>query len=145
MNIHSMPMVEATLSNTSLTIAVPSAPQGFECTIEATLKDENGNPIPNMDIGFYECGTYKFSTATTDSNGVASLTYTFLGTGTYPVTVKFSGFYDTNTRIGYVRSSSEYVDIDIVAVDYIPYIAGGGLLSIVAMCFVGYIFYRRRK
>jgi hypothetical protein len=134
-SLSSIPLVNATLSNTSLTIAVPSAPQGLECTIEATLKDENDNPIPNTDVGFYFCGTEKFGTATTDSNGVASLTYTFPRTETYEVNAIFSG------SINYVQSSSEY--IDIVVVDYIPYIAGGGLITVVVIGFVAYIIYRR--
>ena len=80
---NSMPLVNAQPTPTSLTLAVSSPPQGkpfwSKCTMEATLKDENGNPLPNMDIHFSECGSARerIGTAKTDSNGVASLTYTF--------------------------------------------------------------------
>ena len=76
----SMPLVNAQPTPTSLTIVVPSAPQGTECTIEATLEDENDNPLQNFDIDFYVCGTGCkdwIGTAKTDSNGVVSLTHTF--------------------------------------------------------------------
>ena len=54
----------------------PSPPTDKECTIEATLKDENGNPLSNMNIDFTECGQRLFGTNKTDSNGVASLKLT---------------------------------------------------------------------
>ena len=132
-----MPLVNAQPTPTSLTIAVPSAPQGKEYTIEAILKDENGNPLQNMDIGFYVCTKNWFGTEKTDSNGVASLTYTFPRADTYNVTAIFSG--TTN----YASSSSEYVDIIIV--DYTPYLVGGGLIAITIIGVVGYIVFRRRK
>jgi len=68
-----MPLASAQPIHTSLTIAVPSPPTDKECTIEATLKDENGNPLQNIDIDFYFCGTDKIGTNKTDSDGVASL------------------------------------------------------------------------
>jgi len=72
---NSMLLVNAQPTPTSLIIFVPSPIQGKECTIVATLKDENGNPLPNMDIDFYVCGT-KRGTAKTNSTGVAFLKYT---------------------------------------------------------------------
>jgi len=137
---NSMPLANAQPTPTSLTIDVPSAPQGKECTIEATLKDENDNPLHNMDIDFYVCGTGCMDwigTAKTDSNGVASLTYTFPRARTYNVTAIFSG--TTN----YVQSSSEYVDIIII--DYTPYLVGGGLIALAIIGVAGYIVFRRRK
>ena len=114
-------LISGGTANTSLTIAVPSAPQGKECTIEATLKDENDNPLQNFDIDFYVCGTDCMDwigTAKTDSNGVASLKYTFPRTVTYNVNAMFSG--TTN----YAQSSSE--NVDIILIDYTPYLLGGG-------------------
>jgi len=134
---NSMPLVNAQPTPTSLTIAVPSAPQGKECTIEATIKGENDNPLQNMDIGFYVCSRNWLGTAKTDSNGVASLTYTFPRAGTYNVTAMFSG------TTSYVQSSSEYVDIIIM--DYTPYLVGGGLIALAIIGVVGYIVFRRRK
>jgi hypothetical protein len=69
---NSMPLVNAQPTPTSLTLAVSSPPLGkpfwSECTMEATLKDENGNPLPNMDIHFSECGSVRerIGTAKTD-------------------------------------------------------------------------------
>ncbi len=130
--------------NTSLTIDVPSTPQGIpfssECTIEATLKDENDNPLQNFDIDFYVCGTDCMDwigTAKTDSNGVASLTYTFSRAGTYNITAMFSG------TTSYVKSSSE--NVDIIIIDYTPYLVGGGLIAVAIIGVVGYIVFRRRK
>jgi hypothetical protein len=136
---NSMPIANAQPTQTSLTITVPSPPKETECTIEATLKEENGNPLQNMDIGFYVCSKNWLDTAKTDSNGVASLTYTFPRAGTYNVTAMFSG--TTN----YTQSSSEYVDIIIV--DYSQYLVGGGLIAVGVAIIgtAGYIVFRRRK
>ena len=75
-SLNSMTLVNAQLTNTSLTIAVSSPPQERECTIEATLKDENGTPLENMDIRFWVCDTSIIGTNKTDSAGVASLKLT---------------------------------------------------------------------
>jgi hypothetical protein len=139
-----MPLVNAQPTPTSLAIAVPSPPQGIpfssECTIEATLKDENDNPLQNFDIDFYVCGTGCkdwIGTAKTDSNGVASLKFTFPRTETYNVKAMFSG--TTN----YAQSSSE--NVDIIIIDYTPYLVGGGLIAAAIIGVVGYIVFRRRK
>ena len=134
-----IPAVKSYTANTSLTIAVPSAPQGKECTIEATLKDENDNPLQNTDIDFYVCGTSKIGTAKTDSNGVASLKFTPPTTGTYKVNAMFSG--TTN----YAQSSSEDVYIILIDIDYTPYIVGGGIIALAIIGVAGYIVFRRRK
>ncbi len=137
---NSMPLVNAQPTPTSLTLAVSSPPLGkpfwSECTMEATLKDENGNPLPNMDIHFSECGSARerIGTAKTDSNGVASLTYNFPKARTYPIMANFSG------TASYVQSSSEYVDITLT--DYTPFLVGGGIIAVVI---VGFIVFRRRK
>ena len=149
---NSMPLANA--ANTSLTITVPSAPRGNECTIKATLKDENGNPLQNMDIRFLICGTETIGTNRTDSNGVASLEFTLpdrldpfetlktgetTKTGTYKINAVFSG--TTN----YAQSSSEDVYIAYVFIDYTPYIVGCGILAVAIIGVVGYIGFRRRK
>ncbi len=127
-------------SKTILTIAVPSPPQGTECTLEATLLDENDNPLQNTDIGFYICGTEKIGTAKTDSNGVASLKYTLpQTTGTYKFNAVFSG--TTN----YAQSSSEDVYIPLIVIDYTPYLVGGGIIAVAIIGVVGYIVFRGRK
>ncbi len=124
--------------STSLTIAVPSAPQGKECIIEATLKDENDNPLQNIDIDFYVCNTDRLGTTKTDSNGVASLNYTFPRAGTYKVSAVFSGTKN------YAQSNSEDVFI-VIAEDYTPYIVGGGIGALAIVGVAGYIVFRRRR
>ena len=65
-----MRFANAQPTQTSLILAIPSPPLGTpfwsECTIEATLKDENGNPLPNMDIRFLYCGTSLIGTDKTE-------------------------------------------------------------------------------
>ena len=142
---NSLPLVNAQPTNTSLTITVPYNPPWKECTIKATLKDENDNPLQNFDIDFlYGCNTHThpdhwhlLGTAKTDSNGVASLTCTFPVTETYNVTARFGG------TSNYAPSSSEY--IDIIIIDYTPYLVGGGLIAVAIIGVVGYIVFRRRK
>ena len=143
----SMPLVNAQSTPTSLTIAVTSPllriPFSSECTIGATLKDENDNPLQNMDIDFvYACDdhTHLLGTAKTDSNGIASLTHSFYYNPYYVpwrISANFSG------TTSYAQSSSEYVDI--IVVDYTPYLVGGGLIAVAIIGVVGYIIFRRRK
>jgi multisubunit Na+/H+ antiporter MnhB subunit len=144
----SMTFVNAQLTPTSLTITVQYNSLGLECTIEATLKDENEKLLQNMDIAFlwtHSSGTHirldtgtdcvhQIGTATTDANRVASLTYTFEYAETWTISANFSG------TTSYAPSSSEYVNITIV--DYTPYLVGGGIITIGV---IGYILYRRRK
>jgi hypothetical protein len=93
-----------------------------------------------MDIDFYVCGTGCkdwIGTSKTDSDGVASLKFTFPRAETYDVKAMFSGV-DTN----YAQSSSENVPITII--DYSPYLVGGGLLAVAIVGIAGYIVFRRR-
>jgi hypothetical protein len=155
-SVNLMPVVNAQLTHTSLTLAIPFAPTDKECTIEATLKDESGNPLQNMDINFYFCGSSLIGTNTTDSTGVASLklsddlpsvTYPRLKrfepkkTETWPIFANFSG---TTT---YAPSGSEYLYIAFVLIDYTPYpyMVGSGALAVVIISVVGYIVFRRRE
>jgi len=126
---------------TTLTIDVPSATQGKECTIKATLKDENDNPCMHTDLDFYiyaENAWKKIGTAKTDSNGVASLEYTPTSTGTFQVKATFSG--TTN----YAQSSGTSTDLN-VAMDYTLYYIGGGIIAVAIIGVVGYIVFRRGK
>jgi len=126
---------------TSLTLDVPSATQGKECTIKAALKDENGNPLQNHDVDFfiYEENTWKKTgTAKTDSNGVACVKYTPTNTGTFQFKAMFSG----TTNCAQCSSTSANLD---VAMDYTPYYIGGGILAAVIISVLGYIVFRRRK
>jgi hypothetical protein len=152
----SMPVVNAQPTPTSLTITVSSSQLGTpfwsECTIKATLKDELGNPLPNMGIHFvYLCDDHTHpvgsntnplatGTAKTDSNGVASLTHSFLYSEYYDPWRIMANFSGTTS---YAPSSSEYVDIFVI--DYTPHLVGIGALAVVIISVVGYIVFRRRE
>ena len=126
---------------TTLTLDAPSATQGKECTLKATLKDENGSPLQNFDVDFYiyEENTWtKIGAAKTDSNGIASLTYTPSNTGTFQVKAMFSG------ATNYVQSSCTPANLN-VAMDYTFYYIGGGIVAVVVIGAVGYMIFRRRK
>ncbi len=137
---------------TSLTIFAPSPIRGKECTIEATLKDEYGNPLPNMNIDFYECGTTIRGTAKTNSSGVASIKYVpfeaSLETPPLKATFKFNAVFSGNTT--YAPSSSEDINIEFIFrdidifLDYGSYIVGG-ILSVAIIGIAGFIVFRRRR
>jgi len=127
--------------STTLTIDVPSATQGKQTTIKATLKDENGNPIQNGDIDFqlYDGSSWKsIGSDTTDSSGVASITYTPSSTGTFQLKAVFSG--TTN----YSQSTSTTGSLG-VGIDYTPYYIGGGVIAVAVIGVIGYMLFRRRK
>lgn len=136
-----MASVNAQSTNTSLTLTVSNNSPWKAGTIEATLKDENGNTLQNFDIDFlYECDYHGLAhllwKAMTDSNGVASLTWSW-SSGVYNVSAIFSGTQD------YAQSSSEYLEITII--DYTQYLVGGGLITVTAIGVIGYIVFHRRK
>ena len=146
--------VNAQPVNTSLTLAVLSPPTEKECTIAATLEDENGNPLQNMDIDFYICGTDKIGSNKTDSAGVASLKLTdnppyvyyprldpfeTKVTETWKINAVFSG------TTSHAQSSSEDVYIAFVLTNYTPYLVVGGIIALVIIAAAGYIIFRRRK
>jgi len=126
---------------TTLTIDVPSATEEKECTIKATLKDENDNPCMHTDLDFYiyeENAWKKIGTAKTDSNGVASIEYTPTSTGTFQFKATFGG--TTN----YAQSSSTSTDLN-VAMDYTLYYIGGGIIAVAIIGVIGYVVFRRRR
>ena len=127
--------------DSTLTIDVPSATQGKECTLKATLKDEEGNPVQNVDVDFciYEDNDWKkIGSVKTDSNGVASLSYSPSTLGTFQVKAMFGG--TTNCA----ESSSTSTSLN-VATDYTLYYVAAGITAIVIVSIVGYMVFRRRK
>jgi hypothetical protein len=153
-NLTSIPLTNAQPTQTSLTIAVPSEPQWKECTMEATLKDENDNPLENFNIDFYVCGTSKIGTAKTNSTGVASLSFTPSEDYYYPTTpprtetLKVNAVFSGTTNFAQSSSEDAYVefifrDIDIF-LDYGSYIVGG-IFAVAIIGVIGYIVFRRRK
>jgi 5-hydroxyisourate hydrolase-like protein (transthyretin family) len=127
--------------STSLTIDVPSATQGKTVTLKATLKDENGNPIQGVNIQFqiYDGTTWSnVDSANTDSNGVASISYTPSNTGTFQVRAVFSG----TTNYSPITSATSSLN---VGADYTPYYVIIAIVIIAVCGAVGYIVYRRRR
>lgn len=150
----SLPKVNAQPVHTSLTLAIISPPTEKESKIAATLKDENGNPLPNMDIDFYFCGTNKIGTNKTDLEGVASLKLSDdLPLFSYPrldlfetkitPTWKINAVFKGNTN--YAPSTSEDAYIAFVLIDYTPYMVGAGLIALALIGVVGYIVFRKRR
>ncbi|MDB5059571.1 MAG: putative in family peptidase, partial [Chloroflexi bacterium] len=59
----------------SLSVAAASGTYGGTTTLQATLLDDNSNPVPNRTITFHLNGaSFSGNTATTNSSGVATLT-----------------------------------------------------------------------
>jgi hypothetical protein len=56
-------------------------------TITATLTDTSGNPLEGVAVTFLDTTTGASTTGTTDANGVATATVTFLNTGRYSFTI----------------------------------------------------------
>jgi hypothetical protein len=125
---------------TTLTVEVPSATQGKPVTLKATLKDENDNPVQGVNIQFqiYDGTNWSnIGSANTDSNGVASISYTPSNTGTFQVRAMFSGTtnYSQITGTGSLN----------VGVDYTPYYIIVAIVIIAVCGAVGYTIYRKRK
>lgn len=126
---------------TALAIDVPSATQGKECTIKATLKDENGNPMENMNVEFdiYEANMWtKIGVPQTDSNGISSLVYTPSSIGSFQVKAVFTG------ATNYASSESTSTSLNVV-MDYTPYYVGGGIIAVIVLGAVGYLVFRRMR
>ncbi|UCE16251.1 MAG: Ig-like domain repeat protein [Candidatus Bathyarchaeota archaeon] len=126
---------------TALTFDVPSATQGKECTLKATLKDEEGSPLQNIVVDFYiyeENDWNEIGSAKTDSNGVASLIYTPSTTGTFQVKAMFGG------ATNYADSSSTPSSLNVV-MDYTLFYIGGGIIAVAIIGIVGYLVFRKRK
>ena len=92
--------VQPTTKPTALTLSVPqTVTTGVPTTVEATLT-QGGSPLPNENIIFSKtlqggsAGSMGYST--TDSNGVATLNYTFSAAGSYTIEALFLG--DTNNQ-----------------------------------------------
>lgn len=127
--------------DTTLIIDAPSATQGKECTIKATLKDEKNSPLQNFNVDFYiyEASAWKkMGSGKTDSNGIVSLQYSPSTTGSFQVKTVFSG--TTN----YGQSSSTPANLN-VAMDYTPYLIAGGIGVIAIVGMAVYITRTRKK
>jgi len=124
---------------TTLTIDVPSATQERSVTLKATLKDENANPIQGMVVHFkmYDGSSWtNMSSANTDSNGVASISYTPSSIGSFQVKAIFAG------ATNYASSESTSANL-IVSTDYTPYYVGGGIIVVIVLGAIGYWVFRR--
>jgi len=125
---------------TNVTIDAPSATQGNAATLKATLKDENGNPIQGMNVDFqiYDGASWtSIGSASTDSSGIASLSYTPSSTGSFQVKAVFGG--TTN----YASSSSSSANLN-VGMDYTRYYIVGAIIVVVVLGAIGILVFRRR-
>lgn len=85
--------------------------------LNVTLTDGNGNPIVGQSVTFNVNGT-NVGSATTNSRGVASLTYTPTSSGNFTVTASFSGSDDylSSTRSGTLTvTPSAYLYIKVTS------------------------------
>ena len=80
-------VIQVTVSDYTLTLNY--ATDGRLITLNATLKDPNGDPVPNALIYFYNCSDingsnpYQIGTNTTNANGVAIFKWLAPEDGTY--------------------------------------------------------------
>ena len=89
---------------TTLTLEVPSAMLGEPVSIKATLKDEKGIPLQNMDVEFQvsEENVWKtIGSAKTNPSGIASIEYKPTTAGTLKIRAIFAGVtnYDESSAI----------------------------------------------
>jgi hypothetical protein len=104
------------------------------------LKDEDGNPIQgvNMDFQIYDGTSWtSIGSASTDSSGIASLSYTPSSTGSFQVKAVFGG--TTN----YASSSSSSANLN-VGMDYTLYYVVAVIIVVVVLGAVGYLVFRGR-
>jgi uncharacterized repeat protein (TIGR01451 family) len=86
-------------TQTQLSVSDTAGVNNETINLTATLTDTNSNPVIGKEITFQVNGS-TVGTATTDANGIATLTYTITqNTGVYDITTIFSG-------------DSEYLDCD---------------------------------
>lgn len=126
---------------TTLTVDAPSSTQSVECTLRATLEDENGSVLQNMDVNFYiyEANAWrKIGCAKTDSSGVAFLNYTPSSAGVFKVKAVFLGTTE------YSESNSALSNLNVAAV-YTLYYIGGGVIAVAVISILGHMLFRRRK
>lgn len=140
-NVNTTTTLTISQYTTTLTLDAISATLGNECALKATLKDDEGSPLQNMDVDFYiyeENNWKKIGSAKTDSNGVASLSYTPSTTGTFQVKAIFSG--TTNHDDSGSTPSTLNVSTDFTLLYF-----GYGIVAVAVIGIAGYIIFRKRK
>ncbi|MCE7698086.1 MAG: right-handed parallel beta-helix repeat-containing protein, partial [Methanobacterium paludis] len=75
--------------NTTITVGNITIQDGQRTNINATLKDEKGNPLKGQDVTFIVNGTTQKET--TNSAGIATFKYTPSSAGNYTVTANYNG------------------------------------------------------
>jgi len=128
-------------ATTTLAIDVPTAIQGQAATLKATLKDANGNPIQGLTVLFqiYDGASWSDVNATsTDTNGIASISYTSRDPGSFQIRAVFAGTPD------YAPSTSTPANLSVNA-DYTPYFFGGAIIAVIILGALGYLVFRKRK
>ena len=109
-----------------LDIVPSSTVLGDTVTLKVTLKDEKGIPLPNENVEFQINGT-TIDSATTDSNGVASIQYKTSIAGTLDIKAVFAGetnYENSSTIAKLVVNTSSALQVGIVALVVIVVIVG---------------------
>ena len=117
-----------------LDIVPSSATLGDKVTIKAILKDEKGIPLPNENVEF-QINDKTIDSATTDSNGVASIQYKTSIAGTLDVKAVFAGetnYENSSTIAKLVVNTSRALQVGIVAL-------------VVIVVLVGLVFFAMRR
>jgi hypothetical protein len=109
--------IPPTTKATTLTLNLPqSATTGAVATIQATLTQGN-SPLPSQSVIFSATpsggSAISLGSATTNSNGVASISYTFSTSASYSVTAKFLG--DTTNLPSSVSGSLSVTQKSLIA------------------------------
>jgi len=101
----SVATAQYTVGAVSTTLTLSTAVSNKTVTLTAVLKDVNGNPLAGKTIYFYVStdGTNytQFSSATTDSSGVATATYQAPSAGTYYFKAEFKGDATYSSAVAY--------------------------------------------
>ena len=133
-------LVTALGTNITSTLAPSNVNIGGSTTITATLLDGNGNPIANQSIDFqiYKATSWtSIGSASTDTSGIASLSYKPSSTGSFQVKAVFAG------TANYASSTSLPTNLN-VSMDYTLYSIVAAIIIVVALVAVGYVVFLRR-
>lgn len=106
----------------SLTIQPPTVEIGKQVVLTATLADENETPIGNAEITF-KLDNNAIETTTTNSNGIATLTFTPQTSGIHEIKAEYTGSssYSSATKSGTitVQAGAEFPYLPTIAVTVI--------------------------
>ena len=109
-------------------------------TFNASVRDENGNPVKSATLEFQtynKTGWLDFANSTTDAKGFASISYPIATSGFLQLRTKLDG------GINYFESTSSTISILVINLDYIIVLAIVAAMTVVIA--TGYKCFRKRK